>query len=114
DIEAPDSSVAGAFTVVGIGASAGGIEALIRLFETTPSDSGMAFLVVMHLDPTRDSDLAHILGQHTAMPVVEAADGMAIESDCVYVIAPDASLTVDDGRLRLSDPPERRGHRYPI
>lgn len=102
------------FPVVGIGASAGGIQALIRLFEATPCDTGMAFLVVMHLDPTRDSALAHILGQHTAMPVVEAADGMAIEPDRVYVIAPDASLTVVGGKIRLAAPPERRGHRYPI
>lgn len=113
-IETPDRSAEGGFPVVGIGASAGGIEALIRLFEATPSDSGMAFLVVMHLDPTRESALAHILGKHTAMPVVEAADGMAIGPDRVYVIAPDASLTVADGRIRLTDPPERRGHRYPI
>ncbi len=100
--------------VVGIGASAGGIEALIRLFSTTPSDGGVAYLVVMHLDPSRDSGLAHILGQHTAMPVVEAADGMAIDADRVYVIAPDSSLTVENGRLRLTEPPERRGHRYPV
>lgn len=87
---------------------------MIRLFEAMPSDSGMAFLVVMHLDPDRDSGLAHLLGQHNAMAVVEAADGMAIEPDHVYVIAPDSSLTVDDGRLRLTEPPERRGHRHPI
>ena len=109
-----DTSAASASPVVGIGASAGGIEAMIRLFEAMPSDSGMAFLVVMHLDPTRDSGLAHLLGQHNAMAVVEAADGMAIEPDHVYVIAPDSSLTVDNGRLRLTEPAERRGHRYPI
>ncbi len=100
--------------VVGIGASAGGIEALIRFFEAMPSESGMAFLVVMHLNPSRDSGLAHILGQHTAMPVAEATDGVAIKPDHVYVIAPDSLLTVDGGRLRLTEPPERRGQRYPI
>src|SRR5690606_35994795 len=103
-VEASDSSAASAFPVVGIGASAGGIEAMIDLFEVMPSDSGMAFLVVMHLDPERDSGLAHLLGQHSAMTVTEAVDGMAIEPDHVYVIAPDSSLTVDDGRLRLTEP----------
>jgi two-component system, chemotaxis family, CheB/CheR fusion protein len=100
--------------VVGIGASAGGIEALIRLFEAMPPDSGMAFLVVMHLDPTRESGLTHVLGQHSSMQVAEAADGMAIEADHIYVIPPDAALTVDDGHLRLTPPAERRGARYPI
>ncbi len=100
--------------VVGIGASAGGIEALIRLFEAMPADSGMAFLVVMHLDPTRESGLTQLLGQHSTMTVAEAADGMAIEADHIYVIPPAASLTVDDGHLRLTEPTERRGARYPI
>ncbi len=87
---------------------------MIQFFEAMPSDSGMAFLVVMHLDPNRDSGLAQVLGRHNAMAFVEAADGMAIEPDHVYVIAPDCSLTVDDGKLRLTEPAERRGHRYPI
>lgn len=100
--------------VVGIGASAGGIEALIRLFEAMPAGSGMAFLVVMHLDPTRKSGLTHLLGQHSTMTAVEAADGMAIEADHIYVIPPAASLTVADGHLRLIEPAERRGARYPI
>ena len=111
---APESAPATACPVVGIGASAGGIEAMIRLFEALPSDTGAAFLVVMHLDPTRDSGLAHLLGRHNAMPFAEAADGMAIEPDHVYVIAPDCALTVDGERLRLTEPAERRGHRYPI
>lgn len=111
---ASDDSTAVAFPVVGIGASAGGIEAMIRFFEAMPCDSGMAFLVVMHLDPTRDSGLAHLLAQHNTMAFVEAADGMTIEPDHVYVIAPGCSLTIDDGKLRLTEPSEPRGHRYPI
>ncbi|GGK38599.1 chemotaxis methyltransferase [Salinarimonas ramus] len=87
---------------------------MIRLFEALPSDTGAAFLVVMHLDPNRDSGLAHLLGRHSAMRVAEAADGMPIEPDHVYVIAPDCSLTVDGERLRLTAPAESRGHRYPI
>ncbi len=79
-----------------------------------PADSGMAFLVVMHLDPTRESGLTQILGQHSTMIVAEAVDGVAIEADHIYVIPPGASLTVDDGHLRLTEPAERRGARYPI
>lgn len=100
--------------VVGVGASAGGIEALIRLFDAMPSDSGMAFLIVMHLDPNRESGLTHLLSQHSAMNVVEAADGVAIEADHIYVIPPAASLTVDDGHLQLTEAAKRRGARYPI
>ena len=100
--------------VIGIGASAGGIEALIRLFEAMPSDSGMAFLIVMHLDPTRESGLTQVLGQHSAMNVTEASDGVSIEPDHIYVIAPNSSLTVSDGKLRMTQPTERRGVRYPI
>jgi len=100
--------------VVGVGASAGGLEALIRLFDAMPADSGLAFLVVMHLDPTRESGLTQLLGQHSAMTVAEAADGMAIRADHVYVIPPASSLTVADGHLRLTEPTERRGARYPI
>jgi two-component system, chemotaxis family, CheB/CheR fusion protein len=112
--EAADAPPDGPCPVVGIGASAGGIEALIRLFDAMPADSGMAFLVVMHLDPTRESGLTQLLGQHSTMTVAEAADGLAIEPDHIYVIPPAASLTVDDGHLRLTEPPQRRGARYPI
>lgn len=102
------------FPVVGIGASAGGIEALIKLFDAMPADIGMAFVIVLHLDPTHESQLANLLGQHTEMPVAEISDGMSIEPDHVYVIAPDSSLTVERGRLRLKAPAEPRGHRHPV
>ncbi|MCT7378294.1 chemotaxis protein CheB [Chelativorans salis] len=102
------------FPVVGIGASAGGIEALIKLFDVMPADISMAFVIVLHLDPTHESQLAHLLGQHTEMPVAEISDGMSIEPDHVYVIAPDSSLTVERGRLRLKEPAEPRGHRHPV
>jgi two-component system CheB/CheR fusion protein len=100
--------------VVGIGASAGGIEALSRFFDAMPPDSGLAFVVVLHLDPTHESELAAIIGHHTSMPVAEIADGMPIEANSVYVIAPDKSLTVHGDRLRLSEPVEPRGHRHPV
>jgi two-component system, chemotaxis family, CheB/CheR fusion protein len=98
--------------VVGIGASAGGIEALNRFFDAMPGGSGLAFVIVLHLDPTHQSQLAPIIGRHTSMPVVEITDGMPIEANSVYVIAPDKSLTIDGDRLRLSVEP--RGHRHPV
>src|ERR1700712_3831808 len=97
-VESSDASV----RVVGIGASAGGIEALSRFFDAMPVDSGCAFVVVLHLDPNRESELAHILSVHTTMPVAQVEDGMRIAADNVYVIAPDADLTVSNGRLHLA------------
>lgn len=101
-------------TVVGIGASAGGIEALGRFFEAMPSNSGCAFVVVLHLDPDRESEMAHILAARTAMPVAQIQDGMQIDRDHVYVIAPDTELEVRNGRLEVSKPSDARGHRHPV
>jgi len=102
------------FPIVGIGASAGGIEALTRLFGAMPADGGIAFVVVLHLDPTHESQLAEILGRHTDLAVVEITDGMRLEPDRVHVIVPDAYVTVSHGRLRLTEPTEPRGHRHPV
>lgn len=100
--------------VVGIGASAGGIEALSLFFSAMPADSGAAFVVVLHLDPTRESQMAHILGARTTMPVAEIKDGMTLAANHVYVIAPDHDLRVRDGGLHLSEPAEPRGRRHPV
>lgn len=100
--------------VIGIGASAGGIEALSRFFDVMPADSGCAFVVVLHLDPTRESELAHILSANTRMPVVQVEDGMRLAADHVYVIAPDSDLKVSDGGLHVSTPTEPRGQRHPV
>jgi two-component system CheB/CheR fusion protein len=100
--------------VVGIGASAGGIEALNRFFDVMPADSGCAFVVVLHLDPNRESELAHILSVHTTMPVLQVENGMRIAPDHVYVIAPDSNLRVRDGLLHLSRPTVPRGHGHPV
>jgi two-component system CheB/CheR fusion protein len=69
---------------------------------------------MLHLDPTHQRELAPIIGRHTSMLVVEIADGMLIEANSVYVIAPDKSLTIYGDRLRLSEPIEPRGHRHPV
>ena len=101
-------------TLVGIGASAGGIEALGRFFDAMPADSGCAFVVVLHLDPTRESEMARILSARTTMPVAQVKDGMRIAPDHVYVIAPDTDLKVRDGELHVSKPSEPRGQRHPV
>jgi two-component system CheB/CheR fusion protein len=87
--------------IVGIGASAGGVEALEAFFRAVPQDNGMAFVVVTHLDPNRESLLAEILGRATRMPVVNARDGEAVEAQHVYVLPAGTILTIRKGRLRL-------------
>ena len=110
----PDHTAGQSVPVVGIGASAGGIEALGRFFDAMPADSGCAFVVVLHLDPQRESEMAHILSARTTMPVVQVENGMRIISDHVYVIAPDTDLKVSNGGLHVSKPSEARGHRHPV
>ena len=87
--------------IVGIGASAGGVEALEALFRAMPADNGMGFVIVTHLPPDRDSLLAEIIGRASHMPVVNARDGQPVEAQHVYVLPPGATLTIAAGRLRL-------------
>ncbi|MDO9096154.1 MAG: chemotaxis protein CheB [Rubrivivax sp.] len=100
--------------IVGLGASAGGLEPLEQFLGKVPSNSGLAYLVVQHMDPTHKTLLAELLQRVTAMPVHEAVDGHRIEADSVYVIPPDAELTVLAGALQLAKPGEPRGQRLPI
>jgi two-component system, chemotaxis family, CheB/CheR fusion protein len=102
------------FPVVGIGASAGGLDAFRNFFEALPADSGMAFILVQHLDPTHQSMMVELLAGHTAMTVRHAADGMTLQRDCVYVIPPGVYLSVSDNTLRLSAPREHHGARMPF
>jgi len=97
-----------AFPVVALGASAGGLEACIKLLDALPAQTGMAFILVQHLDPTHRSLLVELLAEHTRLTVVQAADGMPVEPEHLYVIPPGAYLSVRAGALRLS-PPEMRG-----
>ena len=87
--------------IVGIGASAGGVEALEQLFKAVPAHNGLAFVVVTHLPPDRESLLSEILGRATQMPVVEARDGDSVEAEHVYVLPSSAILTIGEGRLRV-------------
>lgn len=92
------------FPIVGIGASAGGLEAFSELLRALPADTGMAFVLIQHLDPTHPSRLDEALGRTTSMPVGEIVDGMKVEPDHVYVIPPNADLTLSNGKLSLLPP----------
>ncbi|MDO9318587.1 MAG: chemotaxis protein CheB [Gammaproteobacteria bacterium] len=100
--------------IVGIGASAGGLVALEQFLEKTPADTGLAWIVVQHLDPTQKALLPELLQRVTAMPVHEAAQGMRIKRDNLYVIPSNTELTVANGSLMLAKPAEPRGLRLPI
>jgi len=90
-----------AVRVVGIGASAGGLEAFIELVSAIPTDTGMSFVLIQHLDPRHNSMLVDILTGAAAIPVQEVVDGMRIERDHIYVIPPDTEMTVQNDVLRL-------------
>ena len=100
--------------VVGIGASAGGLAAFKTFLDHMPSDSGMSFVLVQHLDPHRTSTLVELLVPHTRMRVSHAEDGERLARDRVYVIPPDATLTIADGVLHVEKPAPPRTHRRPI
>jgi two-component system, chemotaxis family, CheB/CheR fusion protein len=102
------------FPVVGIGGSAGGLEAFSDLFKAMPADSGIAFVLIQHLPPDRESMIAEILQRHTAMVVAQVEDGMAIEVNHVYVIRPGHTLTIRDGRLHLGDRVDKPRHSRPV
>ena len=106
-----DSPRPSQLTVVGIGASAGGLDAVRQLIAAWPSDSGMAFILVQHLYPSSDSMMAALLAPHTTLTVCEAAEGMPIESGHLYVIPPGAYLSSREGVLHLTTPSRRRGAR---
>ena len=93
------------FPIVGIGASAGGLEAVSELLAALPSQCGMAFVLVQHLDPAHESLLTELLAKKTAMPVAQAREGVAVEADHVYVIPPNTTLTLRDQPSYVRAPP---------
>ena len=102
------------FSIVGIGASAGGLEAFKQFFTHLPADSGMAFILVQHLDPTHKSILSSLIAQYTAMPVSEVEDGIQVRPNHVYTIPPNRDLAILHGKLQLLEPTAARGRRTPI
>lgn len=94
--------------IVGVGASAGGLEAFSELLSHLPTNTGMAFVLVQHLDPQHQSALTHLLGRVTAMPVLEVTEHLTVEANHVYVIPPNTDLMLEAGALRLQPRPDTR------
>ena len=107
--EGPDHA-----TVVGIGASAGGLAALKELFAKVPADTGVAWVVVVHLSPEHESHLAELLQPHVNIPVRQIQETTALEPDRIFIIPPNANLEAVDTHLRLSELEQRRRERAPI
>jgi two-component system CheB/CheR fusion protein len=102
------------FPIVGIGASAGGLEALSQLLSSLPADTGMAYVIVQHLDPRHESRLPELLARATRMPVLEAAHGIAVQPNHVYVIPPNTKMALARGVLHVTPREERRVPHLPI
>jgi len=102
------------FPVIGIGASAGGLEAIDLFLKNVPSSSGMAFVIVQHLDPTHKGIMVELLQRATSMPVMQVTDRLKIEPDHVYIIPPNQDMTILHGVLHLLDMVKPRGLRLPI
>lgn len=100
--------------VVGLGASAGGQEAFEKFFAHMPADSGLAFVVIQHLDPTHKSILAELLQRYTSLKIWQVRDGMRVEPNCVYVIPPNRNLAILQGMLYLLEREASRGLHLPI
>ncbi len=102
------------FPIVGIGASAGGLEALEQFLGHVPENSGVAFVIVQHLDPTHKGIMPELLGRITTMEVLQVSDRMRVKPDCVYVIPPNKDMSILHGVLHLFEPTAPRGLRLPI
>jgi two-component system CheB/CheR fusion protein len=113
-IDSTDSKPSVAFPTVGIGASAGGLKVLQAFFGHIPADLGAAYVVIVHLDPEYQSELAAILGQRTSMPVVQVQDRIPLEPNSVYVIPPNRRLLISDHTIGTFPFEEPRGRRAPI
>ena len=110
----PGGTAASLVPVVAIGASAGGLDAMARLLDAMPANTGAAFLLIQHLDPHHNSQLAELLATHTQMPVSEAVEGMAINTNAIYVCPPGQFMAIRFGVLHLSRPVSGDHTRLPI
>src|SRR6266567_632054 len=104
----------GRFPIVGVGASAGGLEAVERLLRQLPEDTGMAFVIVQHLDPTHESRLTEILSRATSMPVAEAQHGARVDPNHVYIIPPNKGMTIRERVLHLGSREDPAGKYLPV
>ena len=102
------------FPIVAIGASAGGLDPLLAFLANVRQESGIAYIVIQHLDPSHKAMLPELLRRATSLPVSEITHRMEVGPNRIYVIPPNADLGIVDGRLLLSEPAQLRGHRLPI
>ena len=102
------------FLYVGVGASAGGLDAIEKLLSNIPENSGNAFIIVQHMDPTHKSGLVNILSRYTTMKVLQVEDGVQVKPDHVYIIPPNKDMGLLNGKLQLMEPLEPHGLRMPI
>jgi two-component system CheB/CheR fusion protein len=102
------------FAIIAVGASAGGLEAFTKLLEAFPPQSGVAIILVQHLDPTHKSLMASLLAPHTQMPVLEVITGTQIKPNTVYIIEPGTYLAIHNDILEVTTPRERHGARMPF
>jgi two-component system CheB/CheR fusion protein len=110
--EPPDDGAS--FPIVGVGASAGGLEAFTQLLKSLPLDTGMGFVLIQHLDPEHESALTQILARTTSLPVAEITDNQAVEPNHIHVIPRGASLSIAQGILKLAPRPKTRAPHRPI
>lgn len=105
----------GNIPIIGMGASAGGLQALEVFFDNMPPENGMAFVIVQHLDPTRESILADLLQRHTSMRVIQVREGgMSVQPNCVYVVPPNRNMALFRGALLLTETESHGGLRLPV
>lgn len=104
----------GDFYIVGIGASAGGLEALEKTFDAIPADTGMAFVIIQHLSPDFKSLMDELLARHTKMAIHRVEDGMLVEPNSLYLIPPKQDMVIRDGRLRLTEKDASQSLSLPI
>lgn len=114
DFSSTEDRGAAPFPIAGIGASAGGLEALRTFLENLPDDTGIAYVIVQHLSPDHESILPELLEKKTAMPVHKVEDRMAINSNNIYVIPPNTYMSIIDGHLTLSPRVNKTGAFLPI
>src|SRR5216684_101301 len=110
----PQKSKRALFPIVGVGASAGGLEAFTQLLKALESETEMAYVLVQHLDSSHESALTELLAKATEMPVGQVTDATPVEPNHVYVIPPNVDMTISQGILRLTARTETRGRHMPI
>ena len=114
DAARDERSNVASFPIVGVGASAGGLEAFTQLLKALPLDTGMGFVLVQHLDPEHESALTQILSRATSLPVCDVTNNQAVRPNCVYIIPPDTNLSIAEGMLKLQPRPKTRTPHRPI